>query len=524
MSRMSECLPMPVENVRPKRRWWLYGLVAGVLVGGGLATALLLSRATTKQRIASVEQLLAIVDQDYQRCALGEVPAPSALGHTELLARVSGKLTPARSRSCGEIVKNKLEPLRHLERDDNKLASFFLPVVVRDGLMTSVGICEHVRSQRTWANELGANVVVPDCSLKLPELEPAVITGERDLYTTHLRDHVLVLDVWKRESHMLRGTYDGQAWEESPAIHVVGDLHVAGNAGNTGGPAFGFTFANDKENARYVVYDGEEWHVGAFVVGGGGIEMFRRTSAGWTIVTSDETPTVVRLTPMMDKVVERVPIKALAGRWGGWGDGVGREAIIDKAGNVTAVRVAQNGDHVEVESHFVPVGGKAEPAVITKLDGHPASLSTSHCLSGTTAFMMIGGFATLLTKDRGKSFTPIPGGNLTDDEQHVCTAGHLYIASKRQFTACDHERCITQAMPVPPNQDIGLDVEMIGEEPKVLVTIDDHNIAFLLAPHADTGELQPVSVWRWHNPMVVDHPPPVRIYDVWFAPRKPSIY
>ncbi len=510
-----------MEDVRLRRRWWPYGLVAGVLVGAGIATALLLSRAKSKQRVANVGQLLTIVDQEYERCALGEVPPPSALRHTELLARVSGKLTPARARSCREIVKTKLEPLSHLERDD-ELASFFAPIYVSDG-PTGVGICDHVKAQRKWANELGANVAIPDCSLALPTLEPTVIAGERELYTTHVRDHALVLDVWKRDSHMLRGTYDGQAWEESPSIHVVGDLYVAGNAGNSGGPAFGFTLTNDKENARYVVYDGEAWHVGAFVVGGGGIEMFRRTSAGWTIVTRDETPVVVRLTPMMDKVLERIPIKALAGSWS-WGDGVGREAMIDNAGNVTALRVAQNGNRVDVESHFVPVGGKLEGAVITRLDGHPASLSTSHCLSGTTAFVMIGGFATLLTTDRGKSFTPIPGGNLVDGGQHACTEGHLYVASKRQFTACDHERCITQAMPVPPNQDIGLDIETIGDEPQVLVTLDERNIAFLLAPRAETGELQPVAVWRWHNPTLVDHPPPVRLDGVWFAPRKPNIY
>lgn len=41
--------------------------------------------------------------------------------------------------------------------------------------------------------------------------------------------------------------------------------------------------------------------------------------------------------------------------------------------------------------------------------------------------------------------------------------------------------------------------------------------AMLLAPRADSGELEPISIWRWNNVMPND--PLVRIDGLWFAPR-----
>jgi hypothetical protein len=139
-----------------------------------------------------------------------------------------------------------------------------------------------------------------------------------------------------------------------------------------------------------------------------------------------------------------------------------------------------------------------------------------HCRSGTTEFVAIGGVATLVSTDSGRSFTQIPGGHLVDFGLAVCTGQHLYVASDRAFTACDLDRCVTQDVAVPGTRPLKLDLEMRGEQPLLLVTLD--GLAVLLAPRAETGELAPISIWRWNYVMPFD--PLVRVDGIWFAPRE----
>jgi hypothetical protein len=509
-----------MNSIRPKRRWRLYALIACLAVAGGLVAVLRSERNRTERRLANVRELLVIVDQEYQRCTLGDVPQPAELSRRELNARVTGKLTPRRARACAEIVASKLERLSHLEHEDDKLGSFFLPVYVSNSLY-GVGLCEHVAAKRTWAKELGADVVVPNCSLELSLLEPTLTPDEVEQQTTHLRGDSVALDVWSSRSsigmkppgtdHVLRRTKDGKTWDESPPLRTVDDLHVASD----GTHAFADAYANANANAkpRYHVYDGKGWHVGAFVADGGFREAFKRTESGWTIVTAGDEPAVVRLDPGMDHVLEKTPIRGLAGRWD---YDVKHAAMIDDAGNVATVTVAARGNAVEVDSHFVPVGARSEQTTILKIDRNPANVTVRHCRSGTTEFVAIGGVATLVSTDSGRSFTQIPGGHLVDFGLAVCTGQHLYVASDRAFTACDLDRCVTQDVAVPGTRPLKLDLEMRGEQPLLLVTLD--GLAVLLAPRAETGELAPISIWRWNYVMPFD--PLVRVDGIWFAPRE----
>jgi hypothetical protein len=75
---------------------------------------------------------------------------------------------------------------------------------------------------------------------------------------------------------------------------------------------------------------------------------------------------------------------------------------------------------------------------------------------------------------------------------------------------------VTQDIAVPRTQPLNFDLEMRGEEPQLLTTLD--GLAVLLTLRKDTGELVPKSVWRWNNFMPND--PLVRIDGVWFAPRE----
>lgn len=508
------------SNIPPSRRWRLYSAIACLVLLGGLIALLLSERSRTKRRLANVRELLAIVDSEYQRCALGDVPPPAELGRRELNARVIGNLTPLRAHACAEIAENKLAGLRHLEDDDDKLGSFFLPIYTSDSIY-GVGICEHVHSQRKWARELGVDVVVPSCALNLPQLEPTLTRDEDVLQIAHLRGDAIALDVSSLRAssdmnhpgtdHVLRRTLDGKTWEESPPLRALDQLHVASD----GIHAFAYAFAKAKEDARYHVYDGATWHVGRLVADGGFLEAFKRTESGWTIVSGGDAPAVVRLDPEMDHVIEDVPIRALAGRWG---YDVKHAAMIDDVGNVSAVRIAASGSAVEVESHFVPLGAQPKAPTIVKIDRNPTDMTAAHCSSGSTGFVAISGVATLVSTDSGRSFSQIPGGHLVGPGLAVCTARHLYVANDRSFTACDHARCVTQSIAVPGTRPLKLDLQLRGDQPLLLVTLD--GLAALLAPRVDTGELAPVSIWRWNYVMPFD--PLVRIEGSWFAPREPG--
>jgi hypothetical protein len=215
----------------------------------------------------------------------------------------------------------------------------------------------------------------------------------------------------------------------------------------------------------------------------------------------------------MDHVLDQTPIRALAGRWG---YDVKRAAMIDDAGNVAAVRIGASGNAVAVESHFVPIGAKPEPPTIVKIDRSPANLTATYCRSESTEFVAIGGVATLVSTDSGRSFSQIPGGHLVDSGLATCTAQHLYVATDRSFTACDHDRCVTQDVAIPGTRPLKLDLETRGEQPLLFVTLD--GLAVLLAPHEDTGELAPISIWRWNY--IIPYDPLVRVDGIWFAPRE----
>ena len=504
-------------SIRPSRRWPLYVAIACFVLAGALVALLLSERSRTKRRLTNVRELLAVVDEEYQRCALGEVPPTAELGRRELNARVIGKLMPRRARACAEIVANKLEPMRHLEDEDDKLRSFFSPIYVSESVY-GVGICDHVQSQRKWAKELGADVVVPECALNLPLLEPTLTRDEDELQVAHLRGDTVILDVSSLHvssdmehpgaDHMLRRTVDGKAWDESPPLRTLDQLHVAAD----GVHAFAYAFAKAKEDARYHVYDGASWHVGTLVVDGGFLEAFKRTESGWTIVTGGDAPAVVRLDPAMDHVIEQVPIRALAGRWG---YDVPHAVMIDDAGNVAAIRVGASGSAVELESHFVPAGAKPESPTVVKIDRNPTNMTTARCRCDSVEFVAISGVATLVSQDSGRSFSPIPGGHLVDSGLAVCTDRHFYVANDHAFTACDLDRCVTQDVAAPGTRPLKIDLQLHGEQPLLLVTLD--GLAALLAPRGDTGELAPVSVWRWNYVMPFD--PLLRIDGTWFAPR-----
>jgi hypothetical protein len=506
------------SSIRSKGRWRLYALVACLALAAALVAVLVSERNRTERRVANVRKLLAIVDQDYQRCALGDVPPPAELARRELNARVTGKLTPRRARACAEIVASKLESLSHLEHDDDKLHSFFLPVYVSDSFY-GVGLCEHVEARRTWATKLGVDVVVPDCSLELPLLEPTLTRDEDEEQAVHLRGDSVTLDVWPSRwssdmehpgtDHVLRRTTDGKTWDESPPLRTLDELHVASD----GTQAFAYAFANAKESARYHVYDGKKWHVGALVADGGFLEAFRRTESGWTLVTAGAVPAVIRLDSEMDHVLEKTPMRALADRWG---LDMEHAAMIDDTGDVATVTVTASGDALQVESRFVPVGAKPEPPTLLKIDRRPGPMTVRRCRSGSTEFVAISGVATLVSRDSGRSFAQIPGGHLVDPGIVACTAQHLYVASDRAFTACDLDRCITQDVALPGTRPLELDLELRGEQPLLFVTLD--GLAVLLAPRADTGELAPISIWRWNY--IMPYGPLVRIDGIWFAPRK----
>lgn len=498
-------------DVRSWSRWWRYGFVAVVITGGAVAAIFLLARGRSHRRTEELRQLLPIVDGDYQKCVLGEEPPLAELARREASAWATGITTVGRARSCAEIVKSKLEPLAHLEKEDTALGSLLMPPLVSEASF-GVGLCEHVRNVRQHAKEVGGDLPLPDCDLKLPKLEPTVQSHEGDRYRAHLAGDKLALDVrhvtLADTTHVLRRTTDGETWDESAPLQTNDDLHFG--AGTDA--VFALAFARKNEDARYHVFDGKQWHVGTLAVGDGSFEGYAKTTGGWTVVTRDDTPLVLRLDVLMDKV-EQVSLTALAHRWE---SDAAYTALVDNAGNAAMVRVDAAADHVQVESYFVPVGGKRQQPTTLTLDGHVKDLDVSRCHAGATSYVVIGGVAALVTTDGGKTLTRIAGGELTSGGLIECDAQHLYIANEHQFTACDHKTCMTQDIAFPRG-DVYLDLEMRGDRPQLFVVIPDAYAAMILEPRGPKGQLDATSLWRWTSPMFDE--PLVRIDGLWFFPQ-----
>jgi hypothetical protein len=231
------------------------------------------------------------------------------------------------------------------------------------------------------------------------------------------------------------------------------------------------------------------------------------------MITRDDTPLVVHTDALMDRV-ETVPLTALANRWTSEAH---YAALFDDAGDAALVRIETMPDHLVVESHFVPAGGKPQPPATLTVPGNAKDFEVARCRAGATWYVVLGGIAALVTTDGGKTLTRIAGSELSRGGELACTADHLYIANERQFTACDHAACITQDIRFPHGDEVSLDLEMRGDRPQLFVVVPNAYAAMLLEPRGPKGPLAATSLWRWTSPLYDE--PLVRIDGLWFMPQ-----
>ncbi len=474
----------------------------------GVAALVVVAASACSDRDAKIEaarKIVAIVDRQFQECVFGAEVPPAELGRTEVIAEVTGAADVGRVYSCAQVAKTRYEAIPGY--DDRELLTLTAPFPIDGPLITEgFGVCDHLSKVRAAARKLGIDAPQPDCSSHREPL-PGILEHD-PLDVSHVyRDRLALVE--GKPSLRLRRTQDGTTWDVSSPT-LTSRMYVTGAR-----DAFAYTYNHEQPHSRnYVVLDGDTWHVGTAVVGWE-VVSFRRTTNGWCIVTIDsetKTPLILQLDPLMDHVTARTPLPGLRGRWS---EHPLRAALIDKEGNVSALVATVGVDSTLLESHFVSAAGTPAPPTVTKLGRASPAADVDTCRGGGTDYVTVVDIGTLVTTDAGRTFTQLEGGRVGPPVATVCTDAHLFVATKRDFESCDHQRCSHTPMPMPKGIQISLALNVKGEQPRLFTSYND--VAFLATPSEKDGLLEVSDLWRIKYTGMA---PLVRIDGLWFAPRQ----
>lgn len=130
-----------------------------------------------------------------------------------------------------------------------------------------------------------------------------------------------------------------------------------------------------------------------------------------------------------------------------------------------------------------------------------------------THYIVFADIGSLVTTDVGRTFTQLEGGKVGPPVTLDCTDDHLFVATKRDFESCDHQRCSHTPMPLPKGIETNIALNVSGEQPRLFSSYDD--VAFIAVPAGKDDLLKVGRVWRTKRTGIA---PVVRIDGLWFAP------
>jgi len=484
------------------QRWLVGPVVVAVIVCAGLL--FVIPRSDQRSRLAAARELWPAIDTRLQECVFGRKVRSAELGRYEIMAEVTGEVDLARVASCAELSRTEHFELIVNAGEQADLAFWFPRLIDHAPGSGGFGLCAHLAQLREAARGLGLDAPAPDCDPHLEAL-PGIIAQDEATSVHAYRDRVALVRRDEDGASRVSRTRDGKTWEVSSPenlrhTYVTTDMDV-----------FGLVLEHGA--VHYAILDGGNWHHGARV-DGAGIRAYRRTTDGWTIVAADpetDAPLVLHLDPMMDHVMSRTIIPERRLPRSSYKTSGG--ALFGPQGDVGALAVTLDGDHVSIEEHGVTPDGQLVRTRTTQLPSTASVTRTHLCHGATTHYLILEDVGTFVTSNASLAFTELRNGKVRGPMEVDCTDAHLFIASEGDFASCDDRRCEHIALPLPRSVDARIGLNVRGEQPEILATYQD------VALHATLGEYEHsfhiTSIWRVERR---EAPWIVRIADLWFAP------